>query len=154
MRKQKLFLGNLILENNGFKAQTVCFLLILTFAFLPLDDSAARQSKQKPNWQASQSVSGVRLGIRDKDGVIEPYQALFIVTDNNGKEFKASKRVEKYMMGYVQFPNDFGGYASSGSYMWKCLVNDEIIVEGKFDYAHSSVSVDDEALKFLPDNQK
>ena len=150
MRKQKLFLGNQILEKNGFKAKTVCFLLILTFAFLPLNDSVARQSKQKPNWQASQSVSGVRLSIREKDGVIEPYNAQFIVTDNNGKEFKASKRVEKYIMGYVQFPNDFGGYAPSGSYRWKCLVNDEVIVEGKFDYAHNSVLIDDEALKFLP----
>jgi hypothetical protein len=119
---------------------------------LPFSESVARPSKEQPNWQASQSVSGVRLGIREKDGVIEPYEAMFIVTDKNGKEYKATKQVGKYMMGYVLFPDDFGGYTSSSSYQWKCIVNDKIIVEGKFDYAHNSVLIDD-ALKFLPNNK-
>ena len=128
-------------------------LLITVLVLLPSDKSVARQSKEKPYWQASQSVAGIRLGIRDKDGVLDPFDAQFIVTDENGKEFKTTKRVEAFMFGYVNFPNDFGGYAPSGNYRWKCIVDDEVVVEGKFQYSSHSVLVDEEALKFLPNAQ-
>jgi len=126
---------------------------IVSLNLLPLGEGSARQSKEKPNWQASQSVAGVRLGIREKDGVIDPFDATFVVTDENGKEFKVTKRVDTYMFGYVNFPNDFGGYAPSGNYRWKCVVNDEVVVEGRFEYAHNSILIEDEALKFLPNHQ-
>ncbi len=128
-------------------------LFFVTLILLPLGKGSARQSKEKPNWQASQSVAGVRLGVREKDGVIDPFDATFTVTDENGKEFKVTKRIDIYMFGYVNFPNDFGGYAPSGNYRWKCVVNNEVVVEGRFEYTHNSISIDDDALKFLPDQK-
>jgi hypothetical protein len=131
----------------------VASLLITILISLPSDKSTAQKSKEKPNWQASQSVGGVRLGIREKDGVIGSFDATFIVTDESGKEFKATKRVDTYMFGYVNFPNDFGGYAPSDNYHWKCIVNDAVVVEGRFEYSSNSVLIDNEALKFLPNTQ-
>ncbi len=142
-----------MLKEVLFASLTVLSLIIILVS-LPSDKSVARQSKEKPKWQASQSVAGVSLGIRDKDGVTDAFDATFIVTDENGKEFKVTKLVDNYMFGYVNFPNDFGGYVPSGNYRWKCEVNDEVVVEGRFEYTHNSISIDDEALKFLPAQQK
>jgi hypothetical protein len=151
---RELTKGLLTMLKKVLFALFAVLLLIIVLVSLPSDKSVARQSKEKPNWQASQSVAGLRLGIREKDGVIEPFDAMFIVTDSNGKEFKVTKRVETFMFGYVNFPNDFGGYAPSDSYRWKCIVNDEVVVEGRFEYTHNSILIDDDALKFLPNNDK
>jgi hypothetical protein len=98
-------------------------------------------------WQISQSPS-VQLGIREKEGQLEAYEVLFVVMGPDGNERKAHKRVESSRFGYVNFPEEFGGYAPPGSYSWKCIVSNKVVVEGRFEYSRNTLKIDDDAVKF------
>lgn len=79
----------------------------------------------------------VELLLSDKDEVLGQYDALFIVTGPEGKEWRTSKHTDG---GDARafFPEDFNLVsAPTGKYMWKCIVKDEVIVEGQFEHSQS-----------------
>jgi hypothetical protein len=98
-------------------------------------------ARQKVNWQAWQTVN-VQLAVRDKDGLLGQYDALFIVTGPKGKEWKASKHADGSEAG-VFFPEDFYEVGPpTGKYTWRCTVKDEVIIEGQFEYAKDNSKSD------------
>ena len=109
---------------------SVCIMLFLiVWAFA----SSAQENKVDVTWQKSESVS-VQLGIRDKYRELTKYDALFVVTDSNGKEYKFHQEVSDDNWGYAYFPDDFSVYAKPGKYSWECIVNRDIVASGQFEY--------------------
>lgn len=85
-------------------------------------------------------VVNVELLVSDHDGVLGQYDALFIVVGPRGKEWKANKHTDGNDA-IAFFPEDFHlASAPTGKYTWKCIVKNEVIVEGQFDYAQDNTS--------------
>lgn len=86
--------------------------------------------KNEPTWQQSEAMQ-VQLGVRSKFGTT-PYEAEFIIHDENGGKFKAKKSVKGDAWGYAIYPDDFSTTAQPGSYKWKCMVSGKEVSSGKF----------------------
>jgi hypothetical protein len=115
------------------KALLLLPVAIITLTNCFLAQKTAPQKINRVNWQALQMVN-VELLVSDHDGVLGQYDALFIVNGPGGKEWKVSKHTDG---GDVRafFPEDFHLVAApTGKYTWKCIVKNEVIVEGQFDY--------------------
>ncbi len=107
-----------------------CFVL-LPIVFVVVVN--AQKSVSDVTWQSSESVS-VKLGVRDKYGELESYEALFVVTGPDGKQYKAEKHVSGDEWGFCYFPDDFDTYAKPGKYSWECIVGGEVVLNGDFEY--------------------
>ena len=89
-------------------------------------------SEIEPTWIYSESTK-VMLCVSDQWGELEHYKAIFLVMDSVGEFVYIT--VETYEDTYVcvEFPDDFptlGGW--EGEYTWQCIVNGELVAEGKF----------------------
>jgi hypothetical protein len=75
----------------------------------------------------------MKLGIWAKNDTLTSYEATFIVTAPNGKQYKASKHVS-IDWGEVLFPDEFQPkiYAGRGRFSWKCVVRDNVVGQGAF----------------------
>jgi hypothetical protein len=81
-----------------------------------------------------QSAGAVmKLGILNKNDALPSYEAIFIVTSPNGKQYKASKHVSRDW-GFVLFPDEFQPktYAGQGEFSWKCVVRGNVVGKGAF----------------------
>jgi hypothetical protein len=85
-------------------------------------------------WQQSQGQA-VALGVRDKEGTLGEYIAIFVVKGPDGREHRAQKHMPAGGFGYVHFPSDFNiGGAGVGRHQWVCVVGGHVIARGAFDY--------------------
>jgi len=109
---------------------------------------AQKSLSDEADWQQSAGVS-IKLGVRDKYGELESYSALFVVTDPDGKEYKAMAKGDARSFissfTYVYFPDGFEGeggitvheskwYPSPVIFSWKCIIGDKTVAKGKFEY--------------------
>ncbi|MBN2857817.1 MAG: hypothetical protein JXN63_05400 [Candidatus Delongbacteria bacterium] len=109
-------------------------LALILFSFI----SAASNSPAEdpvPSWQQSESP-GIQLGVRDKNGSAEEYEALFVVSKKSGTEkFEKNIKVKKDDWGFVYFPSDFKAASDDGEYEWKCFVDGKVVSYGEFIYS-------------------
>ena len=84
------------------------------------------------NFQSSEAPV-VRLGVRDKNGILGKYAAVWVVNDPDDKQYQTKRTVEHDDWGYVYFPDDFPAIDKVGRYSWKCLVNGQEVVHGSFE---------------------
>jgi hypothetical protein len=90
------------------------------------------------SWQAGETAN-VELSVRNNDAGVGKYDALFVVKGPNGKEYKAERHAEGAGDAKVFFPEDFYEVAPpSGTYTWECLVKDEVVVRGRFEYKQNN----------------
>jgi hypothetical protein len=108
-------------------------ILMVSLSILFMITSIACFVKEKTeiSWQQSEGVA-VHLGVRDKFGSLKKYNALFVVKDSKGKEYKLEKGIKNDNWGYVSFPDDFDVQSGEGEYTWKCIVGGKVIVGGRF----------------------
>ena len=87
----------------------------------------------------------VELGVSDKDvalGEVRAYDALFIVTGEDGKQYKAQKRATSEESApyeaSVVFPDNFDNYPSHSDvlshYRWKCVVEGKVVAGDQFQW--------------------
>ncbi len=118
--------------------------LILLSMVLNSGFFAQKSSSYAAIWLQSESVS-VKLGVWDKYGELKSYSALFVVTDPDGKQYKARAKGDESGWTYVSFPDEFKdergqvigatkSYPSTVIFSWKCIVGDKTIARGKFEY--------------------
>jgi len=90
-------------------------------------------------WESSTNIGGcgvVTLKIRDKEGKIPLYSALFIITASDKKQYK----IEKYSIkadefAEVSFPSDLWPVVpQSGKYSWECVVEGKTVSKDNFEY--------------------
>ncbi len=95
-------------------------------------------------WVQSQSAI-IRIGVWDKLRRERSFDALFIVTGPDGKEYR-SKKHSSSGVEWVKtiFPDDFDKYPKTGSeyvkYSWKCLIENSQIGEGEFYWGRGKAS--------------
>ena len=106
-------------------------IVALTILFIGVNFYCFAEERIEAIWQQSEGVS-VQLGVRDKYGYLKNYKALFIVKDENGKEYKIEKNIKGDNCGFVYFPDDFKVYGEVGDYTWKCFVKGKAVASGKF----------------------
>lgn len=102
----------------------------------------------EPRWQLSQSPA-VRLSVRDFDGTLGQYSAMFVVKDAAGKEYRVHRTVAAGgHSAHVHFPEDFSiGSARVGRHQWVCLVGGRVVAGGAFEYLdREAVKVDHNAM--------
>jgi hypothetical protein len=114
----------------------------------PAEADRFKSKAQKPNvvdhasWQKSLSVS-ISLFVQSKYNDLVPYNAIFVVTGPDGKQYKVEKRNEGGGTGAL-FPDDFiqpSASPRSGKYSWKYIVRGRVAVGGDFDYEKKADSV-------------
>ncbi|HXK49087.1 MAG TPA: hypothetical protein PKW56_01335 [Clostridiales bacterium] len=106
------------------------YLMILTFSLTA--GSKDNTDGPVPSWQQSESLN-IQLGVRDRNSSMEYYDAVFRVTDENGRnEYEATVKVASDDWGFVHFPADFSVSALDGTYEWKCFVGDIQVSSGTF----------------------
>lgn len=110
------------------------FITLILFSVI----SAASNSPVEdpvPSWQQSEALD-IQLGVRDKNGAAEYYDALFVVSKKNGTEkYEKIIKVKKDDWGFVNFPSDFKDNADDGEYEWKCFVDGKVVSFGEFIYS-------------------
>ncbi|MBU4481035.1 hypothetical protein KKH59_01830 [Patescibacteria group bacterium] len=111
---------------NRKELTAACLVLFILVAFY-----CFAEKKTEISWQKSEGIT-VQLGVRDKNGELKKYRALFIVRDKNGKEYKLEKDVRGDVWGFVYFPEDFKVYGEPGDYTWKCIVKGKVAASGQF----------------------
>lgn len=86
------------------------------------------------NWQASQAAF-VQIGIRDKNGSLGKFTAVFVLSTPDGRQYETKVTVpEPLGWGYVRFPDDLPTYSKPGQYSWKYIVDGREVVTGKFEF--------------------
>lgn len=106
------------------------YLMILTFSLTA--GSKDNTDGPVPSWQQSESLN-IQLGVRDRNASMEYYDAVFKVTDKDGRnEYEATLKVISDEWGFVHFPADFSVSALDGTYEWKCFVGDIQVSSGTF----------------------
>ncbi|MFO7810064.1 MAG: hypothetical protein R6V47_01660 [Candidatus Delongbacteria bacterium] len=114
------------------KYTIVLALLLITVASFSASDST--DNDPVPSWQQSESVN-IQLGVRDKNGALEFYDAVFVVTaKKGGKKFEKNIQVKKDKWGFVLFPEDFKAVVKDGDYDWECRVDGNVTAYGRFTY--------------------
>ena len=122
-------------------------LVLLGFVLLligfTLGSYAQRRGTQaRRNAFASLQAAVVQLGVYDKNLVLgEPraYEAQFIVTGRDGKQYKSLKKAKaEDMWIYSEFPYDFDGFPANSNvhstYRWKCVVEGMTVASGEFQW--------------------
>lgn len=92
-------------------------------------------------WQESMSAC-VRLGVREKYGMLKGYTATFVVTTPMGREYIAEREADDDEFISVYFPDDFhiredpgiGPWTTKGLYTWQCIVGSSVVISGRFEY--------------------
>jgi len=83
------------------------------------------------SWQQSYEEV-IKLGVRNKFGLLESYEVSFIIKERSGKEFKVSHQARNDEWCFVQFPIDFQTYGKPGKYSWRAVVEGHIVARGSF----------------------
>ena len=118
----------------------VCLLLlVIAFPMFPGRRSAS-SATPRLDFQSSEALVA-RLGVRDKNGILGKYTAVWVVNDPDGKQYQAKRTVERDDWGDVYFPDDFPAIDKVGRYSWKCLVNGQEVVHGSFEYARNGLQL-------------
>ena len=104
--------------------------LLIGLLLIVMPDTVTAQ-KSTVAWQSSESAYA-RLGVRDKNGTLGEYEATFIVTGADKKQYKKAVMVKGDDWGYVTFPDDFQLSQRSGRFSWRCLVRGRVAVSGQF----------------------
>lgn len=114
------------------KYLTLFALILFSFVYAA---SNSPDEDPVPSYQQSESIN-IQLGVRDKNGAAEEYEALFAVSKKNGTEkFEKNIKVKKDDWGFVDFPSDFKSSAEDGEYEWKCFVDGKVVSYGEFTYS-------------------
>ncbi len=88
-----------------------------------------------PFWQQSETLN-IQLGVRDRNGSLEYYDAVFLVQrKDDDTEYKKKLRVKTDEWGFAYFPDDFDVRVSDGEYIWNCTVDGRIVSYGDFIYS-------------------
>jgi hypothetical protein len=115
-------------EGTRLVAAAAAALAWMTIAPLP--------AEPKVDWQSS-TAERVKLGIRDKYGVLGSFQATFHVIAPDKGEYTKTITVPNNdgQFGYVLFPDDFGSQAGAkpGVYKWFTVVNGKQVMSGQFE---------------------
>ena len=115
-------------------------LLLIGFA---LGGYAQRRGNQaNRNAFASVQAAVVQLGVYDKNLVLgeqRAYEALFIVTGGDGKQYKSLKKATaEDMWVNSEFPYDFDNFPANSNvhapYRWKCVVEGMTVAGGEFQW--------------------
>lgn len=111
------------------------FIALIFISFISSAASNSPAEDPVPSWQQSESLD-IQLGVRDKNGAAEYYEAMFIVSRKNGNEkYEKNIKVQKDDWGFINFPSDFKSSAEDGEYEWKCLVDGKVVSYGEFIYS-------------------
>ena len=125
---------NLPLFLTGF------LLLLISFT---LGVYAQRRGDQaRRNAFASLQAAVVQLGVYDKNLVLgeqRAYEAQFIVTGRDGKQYKSLKKATaEDTWVYAAFPYDFDGFPANSNvhsaYRWECVVEGMRVASGEFQW--------------------
>ena len=128
------------ISNNLSRFLTGFILLMIGFTLGGYSQRRGTQPGQ--NAFASLQAAVVQLGVYDKNLVLgEPraYEAQFIVTDRNGKQYKSLKKAKaEDMWIYAEFPYDFDSFPANSNvhstYRWKCVVEGMTVASGEFQW--------------------
>ena len=90
-------------------------------------------------WQTSfEPVTGVRLTIREKFGVLGEYDAVFTVTGKKNEHYVKTLHVKGDDIGEVVFPTDFDTEFDFGwlgeELHWRAEVNGKAVLQGVFSF--------------------
>jgi len=142
------------MQNNNKRSMFFAQLLVTLIMILPVcsccftkiqaQETKENQANNDVLWQQSTAIN-VQLGIREKFGNLKNYEAIFIVTDSKGKEYKLTKKIQSDEWQFVYFPEDFNTDGGKGIYRWKGVVDGKTVIHGKFEYLHlNSVNIIEE----------
>jgi len=134
------FLGSLVIAS-------ILLAFVLQTAVMWVKAEIALAAHVKATWQQSEGVL-VELCLRDKQGDVGAYNAVFIINGPSGRQVKAQIRVPRGYAGgkwgCVDVPSDFSGYHAQSPYSskprmfrWKVLVQGHEVVSGRFEYGDS-----------------
>lgn len=108
------------------------FIAIILYSVISQGASNSPAEDPVPSWQQSEALN-IQLGVRDKNGSAESYEAKFIVLKKNGTDkYERIISVKKDDWGFVDFPSDFKSSAEDGEYEWKCYVDSKVVSYGEF----------------------
>jgi len=137
--RQKYILFKEEFMKQKFIIYSISFFILS--AFFTTNAFGQNKSKEVKNatWQTSVSeivnVNNPTIGIRDKWGSLESYDALFVVTGPNKKIYKARAKGTGDEFTYVNFPSDFDKKTSlQGIYKVVFYVNGFVIGRDKFKF--------------------
>jgi hypothetical protein len=84
-------------------------------------------------WQQSKETT-IKLGVRDKNGTLGSYTAVFVVTGPDKKKYTTSRKVNGDDFEYVTFPGDFSESlpTAGGLYTVECSVKGQVVTRDKF----------------------
>jgi hypothetical protein len=107
-----------------------------------LGSYAQRRGAANQNAFASVQAAVIALGVYDKNlvlGTPRAYEAQFIVTGPDGKQYKSLKKAtaeDQWI--YSEFPYDFDSWPANSnvnvSYRWKCVVEGMTVASGEFQW--------------------
>jgi hypothetical protein len=139
--------------NTSKISRKLAVCLASTFALLSLSSETGYCQKSalytRGNWQTSldpanwvegkpyaYTASGsIKIGVRDKFGVVGRYSATFVVTDPNNNAYKKLVKVAGDDWGYATFPDNFNTSAlRPGNYSVKIYVKNQLVVAFKVNY--------------------
>jgi hypothetical protein len=118
----------------------VLLIALSAISALPTDAARTRRAPRRPAhhdeqvWQLSESAVA-RMGVRDKFGSLNGYDATFVVTGPQNKKTKKTVHVKVDEFKEVSFPDDFPNYLElNGHFKWTCVVNGKVVVSGEFSF--------------------
>ncbi len=90
-------------------------------------------------WQYSVDTGqdSVKLAIRDKEGQVGTYRAVFVVIGPDKRQYSSAKDGSGTAEVAASFPRDFDGAWTRGVYTWDCTIGGRRIVQGSFEYCTS-----------------
>lgn len=120
----------------------ICIIVLFGSAVLV---AQRRRQRTRDVWLQSTSPV-VELGVWRREGSRSAYTAWFVVTDQFGNEFKASKYNSTQDFVYVRFPDDFNNITHMRTsvytlYSWKCVVEGEVVASGKFQWSNMRINI-------------
>jgi hypothetical protein len=116
---------------------------ILLLIGFTLGAYAQRKGQQaRRNSFASLQAAVVQLGVYDKNLVLgeqRAYEAQFIVTGRDGKQYKSLKKATaEDTWVYAEFPYDFDSFPVNSNvhsaYRWECVVEGMTVAGGEFQW--------------------
>jgi hypothetical protein len=118
-------------------ASATCVMLVAGRAGAHAPARIGIRAAQEPagvSWQLSEAPQ-MQMGVRDKFGTLNGYDATFTVTSARGEHTKKAVHVNGSDFKYVLFPEDFPNYIEEkGRFSWTCTVRGRIVAHGAFSY--------------------
>ena len=119
---------------------------IVSLNFVLSDETKLPPSQFQTSFGGSQQMLSVRhkmIGLKER-----PYKATFVVQNTENKNtYYSDLIVEGSNWGRVIFPDDFKNldgsklsfYSDDGNFIWNCIVEDEVVIDGKFSFSSNLI---------------